>query len=92
MSTVRWIGLDVRWETIAVAVAEADGEVRTLGVIPNRPDSPRRLVKKLGPVEHLRACDEAGPTGYVVYWQLTALGVSCEVVAPPLCPSRQGVG
>ena len=25
----------------------------------------RKLVKKLGPVEPLRVCDEAGPTGYV---------------------------
>ena len=31
MSTVRWVGLDVHAETIAVAVAEPDGEVRSLG-------------------------------------------------------------
>jgi hypothetical protein len=93
MSKVRWIGLDVHAETIAVAVAECDGEVRALGVIPNQADSLRRLVKRLGPAEHLRACYEAGPTGYVVYWQLTALGVSCEVVAPPDLPDffRPGI-
>jgi transposase len=90
MSKVRWIGLDVHAETIAVAVAESDGEVRALGVIPNQADSLRRLVKRLGPAEHLRACYEAGPTGYVVYWQLTALGVSCEVVAPTLVPVKAG--
>jgi transposase len=90
MSKVRWIGLDVHAETIAVAIAEADGEVRALGVIPNQLDSLRRLVKKLGPVEHLRACYEAGPTGYVVYWQLTGLGVACEVVAPTLVPVKAG--
>jgi hypothetical protein len=49
MSTVRFIGLDVHAETIAVAVAEPHGEVRSLGMIPNRADSIRRLVKKLGP-------------------------------------------
>jgi len=90
MSNVRWIGLDVHADTIAVAVAEADGETRALGVIPNRLDSLRRLVKKLGPVEHLRACYEAGPTGYVVYWQLRQLGVACEVVAPTLVPMKAG--
>ena len=48
MSNVRFIGLDVHAETIAVAVAEPNGEVRSLGVIPNRPESIRKLVKKLG--------------------------------------------
>jgi transposase len=90
MSNVRCIGLDVHAETIAVAVAEPDGEVRSLGVIPNRPESLRKLVKKLGPAAQLRVCYEAGPTGYVVYWQLTALGVSCEVVAPTLVPTKAG--
>jgi transposase len=90
MSTVRFIGLDVHAETIAVAVAEPSGEVRSLGMIPNRPESIRRLVKKLGPTDRLRVCYEAGPTGYVVYWQLTALGVHCNVVAPTLVPVKAG--
>jgi hypothetical protein len=37
MKNVRFIGLDVHAETIAVAVAEPGGEVRRLGTIPNRP-------------------------------------------------------
>lgn len=90
MSKIRFVGLDVHAETIAVAVAEMEGEVRSIGIIPNNEDSIRRLVKKLGPVEQLRACYEAGPTGYVVYWQLTALSVKCEVVAPTLVPVKAG--
>ena len=90
MSKVRFVGFDVHAETIAVAVAESEGEVRALGVIPNRPESIRRLVRKLGPPEQLRVCYEAGPTGYVVYWQLTALGVKCAVVAPTLVPVKAG--
>ena len=90
MTKVRFIGLDVHADTIAVAVAEPDGEVRSLGVIPNRAESVRKLMKKLGPAESLRACYEAGPTGYVLYWQLTGLGIRCEVVAPTLVPMKPG--
>jgi len=90
MSKVRFVGLDVHAETIAVAVAETGGEVRSIGVIPNKLESVRKLLHKLGPVQHLRACYEAGPTGYVLYWQLTKLGVACEVIAPSLIPAKPG--
>jgi transposase len=63
MSNVRFIGLDVHAETIAVAAAEPAGEVRSLGVIPNRIESIRKLVEKLGPVKQLRECYEAAPRG-----------------------------
>jgi transposase len=90
MSKVRFVGLDVHAETITVAIAEPNGEVRSLGVIPNREESVRRLIRKLGPAEQLKVCYEAGPTGYVLYWQLTAMGVQCDVVAPTLIPVKSG--
>jgi transposase len=83
---MRFVGLDVHAETIAVAVAEVDGEVRTLGTIPNREDSLKRLVKKLNGDGSWEACYEAGPTGYALYWQLTKLGIVCTVVAPSAWP------
>jgi transposase len=86
----RFLGLDVHAETIAVAVAEPDGEVRSLGTVAKLAESIRKLVRKLGPVEHLRACYEAGPTGYVLYWQLAELGVKCEVIAPTPVPVKAG--
>jgi transposase len=90
MSKIRFVGLDVHAETIAVAVAEADGEVRQYGTIPNQMEAIRRMVKKLGPAEDLRACYEAGVTGYTLFWQLTALGAPCEVIAPSLAPCKPG--
>ncbi len=87
---IRYVGLDVHGETIAVAVAEPDGSVRSLGTISNRPESVRRLIKRLGPVTKLKVCYEAGPCGYVLYWQLTGMGVHCDVIAPTLIPVRAG--
>src|SRR6266849_7214909 len=89
-SNLRYVGLDVHAETIAVAVAEPDGEVRSLGILPNRLEAIAKLIRKLGSREHLRVCYEAGPCGYVLYWQLTRLGVHCEVVAPTLVPTKPG--
>ena len=58
MKNIRFVGLDVHAETIAVAIAiaEPNAEVRSLGTIPNREESIRRLIRKLGPAEHLHAC------------------------------------
>jgi transposase len=90
MKKIIFVGLDVHAETIAVAVTGASGEVRSLGKIPNRPEAIKQLMKKLGPAASLRVCYEAGPTGYVVYWQLTKLGIHCEVIAPTLVPVKAG--
>src|SRR3989442_15503974 len=87
---IRFVGLDVHAETITAAVVEPDGEMRFLGTIPNRTEAVRRLVKRLGPATRLKACYEAGPTGYVLYWQLTGLGVHCDVIAPTLVPQKPG--
>jgi len=88
-SVTRFVGMDVHADTIAVAVADQD-DVRSIGIIPNRAESIRKLIKKLGPAKTLRVCYEAGPCGYVLYWQLTELGVACEVVAPTLIPNKPG--
>lgn len=91
MSKVRFVGLDVHAQTIAVAVAEGDGgEVRGMGTIPHTEEALRKLVKQLGAPADLRVCYEAGPTGYGVYWTLTKLGVPCTVVAPTLVPTKAG--
>jgi transposase len=84
----RFVGLDVHAETIAVAVAELGGDVHFMGTIPNRPEPVKRLVKKLSAGGAWKACYEAGPTGYALYWELTKLGIACEVIAPTLVPMK----
>jgi len=42
---IRFAGLDVHAETIAVAVAEPDGQVRSLGIIPIRPQAVAKEIK-----------------------------------------------
>lgn len=88
--STRFVGLDVHADTIAVAVAKPRGEVRSLGMIANRPESVKRLVKKLSAEGFWKACYEAGPTGYALYWQLVELGIECEVIAPTLVPTKAG--
>jgi len=88
---IRFVGLDVHKETIAVAVAEAGaGPARSLGTIPHTPEAVAQLVRKLGVPGRLRCCYEAGPCGYALYRQLRARGVACQVVAPTLIPVRPG--
>jgi transposase len=90
MSKIRFLGLDVHADTITVAIAELGKEVSLYGRIPNQLDAVRRMVKKLSTGFELRACYEAGPTGYVLFWQLSLLGVKCEVIAPSLVPTKAG--
>ena len=88
-----FIGFDVHVELIYVAIAESrrNGEVRSLGSIRNRPDSIRKLIRRFRKqYKNVRVCYEAGPCGYTIYWQLAVMGVTCEVIAPSLIPTKAG--
>jgi transposase len=87
------VGLDTHKAKIAVAVAEPgrSGEVRFQGEIANQPDAVRCLLERLGKKHgQLEVVYEAGPCGYGLHRQITALGHACTVVAPSLVPVRAG--
>lgn len=86
----RWVALDVHADTIAIAVADRDEAPTFMGVIENTPIAVAKLMKKLTRDATVRVCYEAGPCGYKIYWQLTALEIPCDVIAPSLIPKKSG--
>lgn len=89
--TTRFLGLDVHKASIAVAVADAFGDPEDHGQIANDPSAIRKLIQRLGGADiHLAVAYEAGPTGYAVHRQLSAMGVEAVVVAPSLIPTKPG--
>ncbi len=88
METVRFVGLDVHADSIAIAVAEPGrGEPAQVAVIPNDTGMLLKRLRRLGTVT---CCYEAGPTGFGLHRDLTAAGIDCIVVAPSLVPSKAG--
>ena len=86
---VKYVGLDVHAETIAVALAEATGPVRAYGIIPAHTHAVDRLVRKLAEARtELRFVYEAGPTGFWLCRHLRARGTFCQVIAPSLIPKK----
>lgn len=89
---IKYVGLDVHKQTIAVSVADSNGgEVRYFGEIANTPEALSKLVRQLKKGDaRLAFCYEAGPCGYGIYRQLRGMGVDCVVVAPSLIPRKAG--
>jgi transposase len=90
-TTLRFVGLDVHRDSIAIAVAQRDGKpAESLATVPNDVAGLIQRLQRLGPVESLRCCYEAGPTGFGLARRLHTIGIACEVIAPSLVPVQPG--
>src|SRR5450755_84092 len=86
--TMTYVGFDVHARsTHAAAVDVMTGELSRVRFGPGV-ETPVDWLKTLsGPV---RACYEAGPTGYGLYRAAVAAGIGMEVIAPGLTPRGRG--
>ena len=84
------LGLDVHKDSISAAILNPGHEGPDVEKIFNDEDSVRRLIARFAEPGLVRACYEAGPTGYDLARLLGSLGVRCEVIAPSLIPKAPG--
>ena len=84
------LGLDVHKDSISVALLHPGSDAADVERIFHDETSVRRLIARLGDPRRIRACYEAGPTGYELHRLLASIGVRCEVIAPSLIPKAAG--
>ena len=90
--TTHFVGLDVHQATITIAVADPGrGDPRVMPTIPNDFKTLIKALKRLGELDHLMCCYEAGPTGYGLYRRFKKAGIRCVVIAPSLVPVKSGL-
>ena len=86
----RWVAIDHHKFSIVAGVLPPDCGKPEVVRIEATEKAIRRFIDKLGGLEGLSLCYEAGPGGFAVWRLLTGMGVACDVVAPSLIPVRAG--
>ncbi len=85
-----FVAIDDSKRTLVMGILQPGADEPETRSIPNEPRHLRRLIERLKREGSVRVCYEAGPSGYDLYRQLIALGVSCQVIAPALTPRKPG--
>jgi transposase len=85
------VGLDVHKDSISAAVLQPEARSFALTTkFCNEPGEIRRFVARMARFAPVEFVYEAGPCGYHLHRQLTALNESCTVIAPSLIPRKPG--
>ena len=89
---ITWVGMDAHKNSIKVAVLSPDQAEPVEWTEDTTSEAIRRLARRLQRLSpgSVRACHEAGPTGYALQRQLRTYGVDCIVIAPSLTPVKPG--
>jgi transposase len=61
MKNIRYMGWMSTPRRLRWPSPDRGGEIRDMGIVPNRPEAVRKLVTKLSAADRLKACYEAGP-------------------------------
>jgi transposase len=77
------VALDDSKRTIVAGILRPGSDAPERRTLPNEPRHVRRFFARLKREGPVRVCYEAGPSGYDLVRQLTALDVPCQVMAPP---------
>lgn len=86
-----YVGIDSHQDSLSIAVLpRAAARPEPARKIANDPSKIRGVVRALQKRGSLHAAYEAGCTGFVLWRQLTALGVDCIVAAPSRIPVLPG--
>lgn len=86
-----FLGIDAHKDFLSIAILPAGADrPEPARKIPNDPPKIRRFVQTLSERGALHATYEAGCTGFVLWRQLTELGVDCTVAAPSRIPVLPG--
>ena len=85
-----YVALDDSKRKIVAGILRPGDGPPELREILNDPRQIRRLFERLKREGPVAACYEAGVSGYDLHRQITALGVTCAVIAPALTPRRPG--
>src|SRR5204862_3432698 len=85
-----YVALDDSKRKIVAGILRPSDTQPELREIANDARQIRRLFERLKREGPVAACYEAGVSGYDLHRQITACGVSCQVIAPALTPRRPG--